>query len=276
MTNTIDGAETIMTMTPNGAAPISEYLARIEQDSAPRPTAGALRVLQRAHLMHVPFDTIDTYLTRHEDLDPRAVTERIVNQRRGGTKSQLNVGFAVLLHGLGYMVDLVLAQSSSPRLRRAESHLALIVATAGSRFLVDVSGELSDEPLAIGASATQLDTAGTFALSTTMGPLLEVSAPGDRHYTISAVTPASSGRGPRSIAGRDRPKGLHAATVLPALSIRRERGRTTLMEGRLIETVGTARTDITVAPASLRQIVEERFGFVPTTSRLAALAGPKR
>ena len=265
-----------MTMTPNGAAPISEYLTRIEQDGVPRPTADALRILQRAHLMHVPFDTIDTYLTRHEDLDPRTVTERIVNQRRGGTKSQLNIGFAVLLHGLGYLVELVLARASSPRAHLTEPHLALIVATAERRFLVDVSGELSDEPLAIGALATQLDAAGTFAPSTTMGSLFEVSAPGDRRYTISAVTPASPARGQHSIAGPDRPQGLHAATVVPTLSIRRERGRTTLIEGRLIETVGTARTDITLAPASLPQIVKERFGFITTASRLSALAGPKR
>jgi arylamine N-acetyltransferase len=123
--------------TTTGSTLIGGYLARIRVDGAPQPTLDALRQLQRSHLTQIPLDTIDTYLTQHEDLDPRSITDRIIWKGRGGTSSQLNIGFGMLLHGLGYLVDLVLARAAEPA--SDDAHVALIVVAAGRRFLVDVS-----------------------------------------------------------------------------------------------------------------------------------------
>ncbi len=50
----------------------------------------------------------------------------------------------------------------------------------------------------------------------------------------------------------------------PVLSIRRQRGRTTLIGDHLIETNGTARTDVLLAPNQGARVIRERFGVVPS------------
>jgi hypothetical protein len=122
--------------------------------------------------------------------------------------------------------------------------------------------------------AVQPDTAGTFAVSSTTTAELEVRAPGERRYTIGPVARGRTSCDLRQLAGTNRPQTLGAATQLPpALSIRRERGRTTLGNGRLIETVGAARTEITLDPSSLAQVARDRFGTVLDRPTLSALQG---
>ena len=270
LTSTTDSAEETMTITTSGALRIGDYLARIGLDGTPGPSPEALRVLQRAHLTHVPFDTIERFLTRDEHLDPRSVVDRIVVQKRGGSGSQLNVGFGALLHGLGYLVDLVLARVSEARTHFDQSHLALIVACSGRRFLIDVSGALSDEPLALDTEATQVDTAGAFAVSTRPGHHFDVFASDDRHYAIDTMPVFPSDQARQLVAAEHEHGAQFSNEAGPVLSIRRPRGRTTLIGNKLVETVGTARTVITLEPASLQTVSEQRFGV--TLDRRSALA----
>src|SRR5262245_65352716 len=108
---------------------VAEYLERL---AAPRPAAAdeaALRTLHRAHLLAVPFENLDIHLGRPIRLEPEALFQKIVHERRGGFCYELNGLFAQLLEALGYEVTRLSARvySSSSELGPESVHLALRV-----------------------------------------------------------------------------------------------------------------------------------------------------
>jgi N-hydroxyarylamine O-acetyltransferase len=134
--------------TPEAAA----YLARIGATAPESPTLGALASLHRAHLLAVPFESLDISLGRPIRLDRAALLAKVVDARRGGYCYELNGLFALLLRSLGYAVDLVSARvaTAAGGLTDDFDHLALVV--AGGRLeepvLADVGfGDGFVEPL---------------------------------------------------------------------------------------------------------------------------------
>jgi N-hydroxyarylamine O-acetyltransferase len=80
------------------------YLSRIHYTGSTEPTGAVLRVLQRSHLLAVPFENLDIHLSRPIRLDEEALFDKIVTRRRGGFCYELNGLFARLLEALGYRV----------------------------------------------------------------------------------------------------------------------------------------------------------------------------
>lgn len=237
-------------------APVEDYLRRIGIDGHPQPTDRTLRTLQRAHLLNVPYDNLDAYLTPVGTKDPCTVVDRIVRRRRGGTSSELNVAFAVLLHALGYPIRLVQVQAPNPRADDMAPHLAINVSTESGRYLVDVSGGLSDEPLSMDTDACQLDTAGSFAVSTSNTTGTDVARRGAcRHYEVTDPPPELTGW---DDGWRAAPSGQ---TLKPLVSIRRARGRTTLHGTLLLESVGEAQTSIRLKPSAIPDVLLTRFNM---------------
>lgn len=243
-------------LAPTTDAPVEDYLHRIGIDGHPKPTDRTLRTLQRAHLLTVPYDNLDTFLSPRSAKDPRAVVDRIVRRRRGGTSSELNVAFAVLLHALGYVVRLVQVQAPDPRADDMAPHLAINVSTETGGYLVDVSGGLSDEPLSMDTNACQLDTAGSFAVSTSNSTGSEVERRGAcRHYE---VTDPPADLAEWDDGWRAAPSGQFAK---PLVSIRRARGRTTLHGTLLLESVGEAQTSVRLKPSAVPNVLLARFNM---------------
>ena len=87
---------------------IDAYLSRIRftpPASGRAADLANLRALQRAHLMSVPYETLDIMEGRPLDLSADALFDKIVTRRRGGYCFELNELFCVLLLSLGYRTE---------------------------------------------------------------------------------------------------------------------------------------------------------------------------
>jgi N-hydroxyarylamine O-acetyltransferase len=63
---------------------VTAYLDRINYYGPLAPTAEALRELQVAHLLTVPFENLSIHAKEPIVLDDNALFEKIVRRRRGG------------------------------------------------------------------------------------------------------------------------------------------------------------------------------------------------
>lgn len=141
------------------------YLRRIGLDRAPEPGPRGLARLQRAHLLHVPFECIDVYRRRPLSLEVDRLFEKVVTRRRGGFCYELNHLFAALLHDLGYEVTLLSAGvvDEEGEVGPDFDHMTLRVECEGS-WLVDVGfGRSFLEPLPLRVGEHE-DPAGRFRL----------------------------------------------------------------------------------------------------------------
>ena len=117
-----------------------QYLERIGVAPSERPpNESALRDLQLAHLLTVPFENLDVFHRRGVTTDLAWSLPKIVERRRGGWCFELNGAFGWLLDELGYEVDYVSCQVfGDDGWGPALDHCALVVHLDGVRWFVDV------------------------------------------------------------------------------------------------------------------------------------------
>jgi N-hydroxyarylamine O-acetyltransferase len=120
----------------------ARYLERIDYHGATDATPDVLNALTEAHAEAVPFENIDVLQRRPIHLEPAALYEKIVTQRRGGYCFELNGLFLELLTALGFE-----ARPMGARVRlgvpdRAiltrRTHLLIEVRIGGATWLTDV------------------------------------------------------------------------------------------------------------------------------------------
>jgi N-hydroxyarylamine O-acetyltransferase len=131
---------------------INAYLRRIHYSGPLSPDVQTLHGLQRAHLLHIPFENLDIRLKRPIRLDAEALWDKIIIHGRGGYCYELNGLFAWLLQEVGFDVTYLNArvynQAGEPGMDF--DHLALLVQVPGQtgRWLADVGfGDSFNEPL---------------------------------------------------------------------------------------------------------------------------------
>ena len=148
---------------------VMEYLERI---GIPKDQVtydlGSLKILQRNHLLKVPFENLDIHWKRPIVLDTEKFFEKIVVKGRGGFCYELNGSFNELLRSLGFETYLVSARVFSgvenghgPEF----DHAAMIVRLNGEQYLTDVGfGAFTAEPLRFVLDEEQSDPTGTFVI----------------------------------------------------------------------------------------------------------------
>src|SRR6266850_2079046 len=119
------------------------YLDRINYHGSLAPTAAALRVLQVAHLLTVPFENLSIHAAQPIVLEDNALFTKIVENRRGGFCYEANGLFAALLRALGFDVAMLSAQVANAEGKFGPNfdHMALMVSpkdVSTQRWLVDV------------------------------------------------------------------------------------------------------------------------------------------
>jgi N-hydroxyarylamine O-acetyltransferase len=128
---------------------INAYLKRINYRGSLSPTAEALRDLQVAHLLAVPFENLSIHAREPIVLEDEALFTKIVERRRGGFCYEANGLFAALLRALGFDVAMLSAGVANAEGEYGPDfdHMALMVSLE-QRWLVDVGfGDSFYEPL---------------------------------------------------------------------------------------------------------------------------------
>jgi N-hydroxyarylamine O-acetyltransferase len=139
---------------------ITTYLERIQYSGTVKPDVQTLHGLQRAHLLHIPFENLDIGLRRPIRLHEDALWDKIILHRRGGFCYELNGLFARLLEEIGFELTYLNARVHN---RQGElgidfDHLALLVQVPGQapHWLADVGfGDSFMEPLCLEESGVQ-------------------------------------------------------------------------------------------------------------------------
>lgn len=146
---------------------IERYLSRIAFIGEIEPTLDALKRLQRAHSLNIPFENIDIQYGIPINLDISALFDKIVEERRGGFCFELNGLFHQLLLAFGFDARLISAQvySRDGKLGMPFDHMAIVVKLDKDEFLVDVGyGEFAIEPLKIVLNEPLWDLRGRFII----------------------------------------------------------------------------------------------------------------
>src|SRR5258707_11648857 len=113
---------------------LNGYLSRIGVDpSGLRPDVETLRLLQREHLLHVPFENLDIHWKRPIVLDTDRFYKKIVEDARGGFCYELNGSFNELLKTVGFHTHLVSGRvyGAERKLGPEFDHMAIVVLLNG-------------------------------------------------------------------------------------------------------------------------------------------------
>lgn len=145
-----------------------KYLRRIGIDQPEiKPNLENLKLLQKRHLLHIPFENLDIHYKRPILLDEQLFYRKIIEENRGGFCYELNGLFFGLLREIGFQSKIISARVSDGKGGFGEEydHLAILTEIGGAEYLVDVGfGSFTAEPLKFVLDVEQKDAAGIFLI----------------------------------------------------------------------------------------------------------------
>ena len=249
---------------------IQTYLERINYDGPPVPTGAALRRLQVAHLLAVPFENLSIHSDEPIILDDQVLFRKVVDQRRGGFCYELNGLFAALLRALGFEVVMLSAQvaETNGKFGPDFDHMALMV-TIDNPWLVDVGfGDSFVEPLSLNERDPQVQRDRAYRVVVDGAHLVLMqrilAARGEEwqpQYRFTRNSHQYSDYAERCHYHQTSP--LSHFTKARICSRLTPQGRITLSDMRFITTEGTARRERLVATREeYVDILREHFGIV--------------
>lgn len=117
---------------------LAGYLQRIGLHADPGVSIDALKTLHRAQVYSVPFENFDILLERGVSLEPAALFNKLVRNRRGGYCFELNGLFLMALQAMGYTARALLARVHLREPPTSRSHQLSLVQLNGEDWLADV------------------------------------------------------------------------------------------------------------------------------------------
>jgi N-hydroxyarylamine O-acetyltransferase len=119
---------------------LDSYSKRIGYSGPRTATLETLRALQLKHPLAIPFENLDTLTGRPVKLDVRSLEDKLVRSRRGGYCFEQNLLFKHVLAGFGFEATALAARVvwERPSEIRARTHMVLLVALGGRRYICDV------------------------------------------------------------------------------------------------------------------------------------------
>lgn len=122
-----------------GGVDVDAYLDRIHYAGRVAPDLASLAALHEAHVGSIAFENLDVLWRRPILLDVPSLEAKLVHRRRGGYCFEHNGLFAAVLQALGYTVTPLAARVRYRATRTlARTHMLLLVAIAGTRYVADV------------------------------------------------------------------------------------------------------------------------------------------
>jgi N-hydroxyarylamine O-acetyltransferase len=151
------------------ALDVDPYLKRIGYSGARTATLQTLRALQQLHPLAIPFENLDTLAGIPVRLDLRSLEHKLVQSRRGGYCFEQNLLFKHALGTLGFDVTALAARVAWEQPAgevRARTHMVLLVAVDGRRYVCDVGfgGLTPTAPLELSPGSEQPTPHETFRI----------------------------------------------------------------------------------------------------------------
>ncbi len=251
---------------------VPDYLKRIHYHGSLGPTAATLRALHVAHLQHVPFENLDIVRRRLFNLEPGALFDKIVTNRRGGFCYELNGLFALLLEQLGFKVTRLAARvvGDDGRLGPEFDHLTLQVQCrdrGSSVWLADEGfGDSFLEPLQFEEEGVQPDGLRAYRIERAESERWLWERDYDetwrRQYRFDLQPRQLSDFGEMCVWHQTSPESIF--TQRRVCTRATPDGRITLSELRLITTVHAQRTERAIEEEEYHDVLREEFGIVLT------------
>ena len=250
---------------------VKEYLERIGvADRELLPDLATLRLLQRCHLLSVPFENLDIHWKRPIVLDTEKFYRKIVEQRRGGFCYELNGLFNELLRSVGFETRLISARVFNGKTHGPEfDHAAVIVTMGKDEYLADVGfGAFSAEPLRYVPGEKQSDDNGVFVIRKFDDSYLEVAKLEDgswrSEYIFQDIARELSDFSEMCNFQQYSPDSHFRKGKL--CSIMTRRGRKTLTENSFIVTSEAGKKETAISDESLfYKLLVSEFGIAPSS-----------
>jgi N-hydroxyarylamine O-acetyltransferase len=136
------------------------YFRRIGYGGSRAPTLETLRAIHLRHALTIPFENLDPFLRRPVRLDPAALEQKLVRDRRGGYCFEHNLLFKAVLDALGFRVAGLAARvvwNLPDGVTLPRTHMLLRIALDGQDLLADVGfgGQTLTEPIRLMADIEQ-------------------------------------------------------------------------------------------------------------------------
>jgi N-hydroxyarylamine O-acetyltransferase len=244
---------------------IQKYLRRIGYTGKTEVTSEALFLLQKYHLLHVPFENLDIHNGIKIEIENSY--SKIVEHNRGGFCYELNGAFYHLLKALGFDVRTISASVYDGKggFGPDVDHLALIVHFPSEDYLVDVGfGDFSLHPLKINSEDPQSDPHGIFRIRPYNGNFRiaerkNSSAEWEPEYIFSTQTRSLNDF--REMCTYHQTSSESRFTQKQVCTLPVANGRITLTNNKLKSTVNGIVTERNVEESEIKELLKNYFGI---------------
>jgi N-hydroxyarylamine O-acetyltransferase len=117
---------------------LSNYFRRIDYTGPAAADTGTLQAIMRHQLFTVPFENLDVQAGKVVSLVPEEITDKLIQQERGGYCYEVNGLFAMALEALGIPYRFVAARPMFYPVRRPKTHMAVVAEVEGRQWLCDL------------------------------------------------------------------------------------------------------------------------------------------
>ena len=245
-----------------------KYLQRIGLEIIEiKPNLENLKLLQKQHLLNVPFENLDIHWNRKIVLDTDKFYKKVVKNKRGGFCYELNGLFNELLKAIGYKTKIISARVSKETNSFGEEydHLAILTEIDGKKYLVDVGfGDFIAEPLEFSLDLEQKDANGFYLIRKYDEDCFEVAKKAEKRwnseYIFKDLERDLSEFAEMCHYHQTSPK--TSFTQRKVCSLMTEKGRKTLTNKKFIETKDRVKIEFDVnSNKEFLEILEREFGI---------------
>ena len=119
-----------------------EYLKRINFEGTISNNFEFLKSLHHAQQRTIPFENFDICLGKNINLEPEALVQKLIKNKRGGYCFELNGLFLLALKSFGFKARALLGRVHITGEPTGRGHQVTLVAIEGKKWLVDLERNL--------------------------------------------------------------------------------------------------------------------------------------